>query len=507
MAIRPLVVAILWALVAGLVSGEGGGMAMRARVFADAESGIAFRYPYRYMMPDDYVAEFCRQPAAGEGRELRAQVEVRVFSGRADPLIDGEMPWAALTATGDRQVGAALVWQPMDYYRDPSGRPFAARDWAPPGIQAALGGGATQSVLVLRWNDRLAGVVVGGRLGDLGDNQGIIDSVEVMTAGKGPSGRSGGGSVRPMTWREAQCRRGLVADAAGMMVRPGRAKPLPWDKAWEVETEHYHLTGNRDPELLQRRAAYYEALHRAYAALYQPERLPPVKAEVHLFDAAEQFELGARQWIDPAFEARRDGSLIGGFFASRLLSLWMYEESGLLGGDAFSVEHVSAHESSHQFMHFACNGSSHIPTWINEGLAVYFEAGVIQRGEFVVRLPSERLERLREVYGQRKTTLRPLDWYMDHREAISADQYGEVFAMTHYWLFGSCRPSREQCRHRDCGLKRFRDYWQALRRGEDGGEAFDRIFFRDMVRAQGGRQAAIDAWSRALMEYVAKRLR
>jgi hypothetical protein len=190
-----------------------------------------------------------------------------------------------------------------------------------------------------------------------------------------------------------------------------------------------------------------------------------------------------------------------------LLSLWVYEESGELGGPEFTIEHVMAHECSHQFLHVTCNGSDHIPTWVNEGLAVYFENGVFQGGEFQIRSPTGRINELKQDYQQQHSTLAPLDEYLSHHGHISAAQYGEVFAMTHFWVFGTCRPDPQLCKHKDCGLRRFRDYFQALKKHEDGAKAFERIFMDDMIKAQGSREKAIDVWQKALMDYVQNKLK
>jgi hypothetical protein len=166
-----------------------------------------------------------------------------------------------------------------------------------------------------------------------------------------------------------------------------------------------------------------------------------------------------------------------------------------------------AHECSHQFLHLTCNGTEHVPTWINEGLAVYFESGVFQNGEFVIRSPTERINHLKQHYAQQKSTLIPLDTYLDHHGGISVGQYGEVFAMTSFWLFGTCSPDALNCKHKSCGLARFREFFSALKKGEDGAEAFERIFMADMIKAQGSRSSAVELWRKCLIDYVTRKLK
>ena len=109
----------------------------------------------------------------------------------------------------------------------------------------------------------------------------------------------------------------------------------------------------------------------------------------------------------------------------------------------------------------ACNGSRHVPTWLNEGLAVYFEAGIVKGGQFVAGVPKGRIENLKQNYERTRSTLIPVDEYLSHYGHIAAAQYGEVYAMTHFWLFGTCK---DGCKHKpgDCGLAHFRDYWKRL---------------------------------------------
>jgi len=173
----------------------------------------------------------------------------------------------------------------------------------------------------------------------------------------------------------------------------------------------------------------------------------------------------------------------------------VYEESGKLGGPSMAIEHVMCHECSHQFLHMACNGSDHVPTWINEGIAVHFENGILAGGRYQHRPPVDRIKRLATIYRQRRTTLQPINAYLDHHGHIGADLYAEVYAMVHFWAFES--PD---------GSKRFRELWKALRTGEDGLKAFERIFIADMVKVADSRQKALDNWRERLTTYVLRKL-
>lgn len=496
-----------------LFASEAGVYPMRERVFCDPVAGYSFRYPYSWLQQHQYKVDLYRTFTENEGAKLG---EVKATKEKKPPPLPCDAhafnllvaeSGEDLTAIGDQQAKAELAWNDFDYYRADPVRPHADSAWALPGISAKLGTAQDRCVLVVRYGDRISGVVLKGSSADA-DNRRLLGSFEILALEVKPKP----GAIPPktpprlMTRREAMARKGLVLNADGKPIpgdkAVGKTVPVPWPQAWEIETEHYHILANTSPQRLAFHAAYFEALFKAYSGVYQPERMPPYKFEVHIFDRANEFQAAA---AEHGSRLPAGGGIIGGFFSPTWLSLWVYEESGKLGGSDFTVEHVSAHECSHQFLHVACNGSSHVPTWINEGLAVYFEAGLFRNGEFVTRPPVERIQRLRQLYEQQKRPLQPMDQYLNHHGHIGPDNYGEVYAMVHYWFFGTCQGST--CKHKDCGRALFREYWNALKDGEDGATAFDRVFMTKMIAKFATREAAIAKWDEVMLEYVRKQLK
>jgi hypothetical protein len=486
---------------------------MRDRVYCSPEQGIAFRYPYTWRPIDQYSGVL-----VSEGQRLGIMADKRIVvadsAGKVDrprvavfSMTVAEAPDPSLDKVGEAQTKGTITWQPFDYYRVAPERPQADPKWAPKGIEARLGQGAEACVLVLKHGDRISGLVLKGAP-DQAENRSIIDSFEVLVGAWSKTASKSKNAPHPTSWREKQWRDNSVIASDGKLVKAAgsmKQAPVPWPKAWEIETEHYHIMGNTSPARLVFQGAYFEGLYRAYSQLYEPERMPPFKFEVHIFDTNDQFKSAAGAWGHNVPSG--SGGIVGGFFVSQLLSLWVFEEAGRLGNPDFTVERVSAHECSHQFLHVTCNGSNHVPTWINEGLAVYFESGVFQGGEFQVRSPRQRIEQLKAHYQKASGggTLMPLDQYLDHHGHIDTAQYAEVFAMTHFWIFGTCEGPG--CRHKKCGLARFREYWQALKKGEDGKLAFERIFMADMIKAKGSRENAIAEWTKLLRQYVLQKLR
>lgn len=492
--------------------------AMRWRIYNDVVGGVTFRYPYEYFAPNQYKGELVRNPnapratGAGEAEEEIQVIEVegkmvrvRVSKGDA-PRLGPDIQAFSLSAQEVAALGAGnglgaigdavskqkFAWKEFDYYTESLSRPFASKKWAIKDITAMIGESKTSSAIILKHGDRHSGVILNGGLSS-NDNQAIIDTFEVLLPAKG--------KTPAMSWREAQGRAGKVFELSGKPVgSSGKTAPVTWKKGWDVETAHYHITSHVSPARLLQHAQYLEILYKGYAGIYEPESVPPFKFEIHIINTQPDFMEAAASHGYPV------GQSVGGFFTTRDQSIFVYEDSSKWGGEAFSVEHVLAHECSHQFLHMTCNGSRHVPTWLNEGLAVYFEAGVVQGSNFVERMPKDRIDYLKQIYERTKTTIFPVDRYLSHYDHIAPAQYGEVYAMTHFWLFGTCD---QGCKHKpgQCGRAHFRDYWQRLKQGEDGTKAFDATFMDGLIKSKGSKEAAIAAWQNAYFEYVKKALR
>lgn len=491
--------------------------AMRWRVYNDIVGGISFRYPYDYYTRDQYKGELFRRTRLPQSSSSEAESEVQVIevdgklvrvrvtggdgprSGpdvRAFSLTEAQLAELGsgtdLGAIGDAVSKQKLTWKPFEYYADSPDRPFASKKWAIKDITAMIGENASSSAVVVKHGDRHSGLVLTGGL-SAAENQAIIDTFEILRPGKGKN--------PPTNWREAQSKTGKVMDGAEKLVgSSGRVQPVAWKNGWDVETAHYHITSHVSPGRLLQHAQYLEILYKGFANIYEPETAPPYKFEIHIINTHAEFMAAAAANGFPV------GESVGGFFVPHQQSIFVYEDSVKWGGDDFSVEHVLAHECSHQFLHMSCNGTRHVPTWLNEGLAVYFEAGTVKGGQFVAGVPKGRIDYLKQLYDRTRTTLIPVDEYLSHYGHIAPAQYGEVYAMTHFWLFGTCQ---DGCKHKPgaCGLAHFRDYWKRLKAGEDGTKAFDATFMDGMIKAKGSREAAIAAWQQAYFDYVKRALR
>jgi len=492
--LRSLIIVCLVAVVGTVTAVE-----MRWRVYCDREAGVSFRFPYDYQIPNQYRGALNR-PGGGrsvsiaiEGSEeltpeqIRAKLkeawahtdnaDVRIVTTAIVDLpsgVDGADLEAVFAHLSDGAITSYSAWS---YYADDPGRPHANPSYAPEGIVALAGSGPEHSGVLLAFNGRVSALIATGAM-DAHHNRAIFETLEVFDQ-EGREAR---------TWRTAMADKKTVLDHQGRPIKARQGQPsgVSWDQAYEIETPHYHITCTISPGKTYYYGMLMETLYEAYAGVYDPDTTPPFKNEVHVFLDQREFQTMAAK--------RGFGALGGGvmgFFAPGQLCIYAFDQ--IPRGIQTTVDSVLAHEASHQFLHVTCNGSGHVPTWINEGLAVYFESGTYRPGRKQWRPPTKRLERLKMYYSRGQRTLWPLENYLSHYGHIPAPSYAEVYAITHFWIFGS-----------KGGKERFKKYWMALKEGEDGTEAFEHIFMDDMIKAQGGRHNAIKAWESALLRYVTR---
>lgn len=131
----------------------------------------------------------------------------------------------------------------------------------------------------------------------------------------------------------------------------------------KLTTEHYEIyTTLRDDVLINALPDFVEAAYDNYCTLVPPTREPEERMKVYLFATRGQWEAFTRRFTGPratVFLKVRNGG---------------YSEQGVS-----VIEYVAhqitfplfAHEGFHQYLH--CCVNEQIPSWLNEGLAVYCE--------------------------------------------------------------------------------------------------------------------------------------
>lgn len=452
---------------------------MRWRVYTNQDVGMAFRFPYYYRILDQYGAKLMRHYGRS-GFHPDLEMKTALIADISAAAGGADIQKLAYHLMGDRAVLKGITFKEYDYYSSVSERPHAGSKWAPEDIIAIRGENEKASAMFVVHNGRISGLIADGALA-YHSNEEIFNTFEVMNRPKNKRRRQKGPW---MTWRQTVGMKKKVFASNGKPMKLSNVGPAPWDQAWELETQHYHLTSHVSPARLFYYGMLCEALWREFYEVYQPDTLIPYKMEIQIYNEFSDFSKAGASVHSPI------GFGVGGFFHPTLLCIFAYEKSTEVAPD-FTPSKVLAHELSHQFLHVSCNGSSHVPTWINEGLAVYFETFSFQNGKYINKAPRSRLRQLDAVYSRTKSVVWGMGNYLEHYGRIPAMSYGEVYAMTHFWLFGDPK-----------GKARFQKYWKALKAGENGTEAFERIFMEDLIKIYGSRKAALDEWSKRMLVYV-----
>jgi hypothetical protein len=332
-------------------------------------------------------------------------------------------------------------------------------------------------------NDRVIALLVAGLSPD--ETRQVLDSLEPLDR-------------RGRTWAERQTARNIIRQRASngelawiKLNGLPRNAPPSMEQAFHFESEHYSLVAQVGPQKLLRLGSVLEGLDNAYRTVFRAEDdlaiCKPIVIVANDFTtcAALSAEFGIN------VGGPGTGAVIHGYFNPGRILMATYAEP--LPNSSSTVEGVLAHECTHQFVHLLCNGSSHVPLWLNEGLAVYFENIEVTGNNWKWAPPKDRLNRLIDYYKRTNRTLRPLASYLDPtKRGMPAEEYAEAYAMVHFWLFAS--PD---------GRKLFTNYWKALQHGMDGRQAFIDTVLNKLAPNNGGDASAVlDIWQEKLLRYA-----
>ena len=199
----------------------------------------------------------------------------------------------------------------------------------------------------------------------------------------------------------------------------------------DIETRHYRIHTDLDPELARDLTQRLDVMYDAYAhrlRLFNAEDRPVPRFEVYLFRRQEDY-------LKHTGERRRN---TGGVFMSgrNLLASFL----GGQGRDA--LRRTLQHEAFHQFAHAVI--SPDLPVWLNEGLAQVFEEAVWNGSTFVLeQVPPRRLRQLESDIDQRRLirfetlmALTPDEWArrLEDDHDTGATQYNQSWAMVYFLI-------------------------------------------------------------------------
>ena len=241
-------------------------------------------------------------------------------------------------------------------------------------------------------------------------------------------------------------------------ISPKYNKNAKLNLPFSIETEHYIVKSDISEKVVQNTAKALEQLYKQFELMFKPEGGADEKVEVGLFSTQLDFMnhmlkngYNASETTVGLFIPFRDGS-------GRIL---VYKRQ-----DEYHTLNTLYHEATHQFVHRVLYEKQMPPTWLNEGLAVYFENSRWEKGKFKTGLlPRTRLKNLKERI--RNDRFIPLaDLLTRQNDDFDANCCGESWALVHFFAKSN----------NGAFVKRFNAYFKMLRAGDEPMEAFKKCF-------------------------------
>ncbi|HEV2295474.1 MAG TPA: DUF1570 domain-containing protein [Tepidisphaeraceae bacterium] len=204
-----------------------------------------------------------------------------------------------------------------------------------------------------------------------------------------------------------------------------------------LRSAHYLVHTDLEPSLAEDLATRLDAMHDEYA-----RRLGALGGGGSHARASEKFEvyLFARRADYMRLTQNRYPNT-GGIFMSQRNVLAAYLE----GQGRDGLRRAIQHEAFHQFAFTAIG--PHLPTWLNEGMAQYFEEGIWTGTQFTFgQVPPRRLRQLQHDMRQRQivpfttmlaTTHEQWEKILTTDAERGATHYNQAWAMTHFLIHGA----------------------------------------------------------------------
>lgn len=228
-----------------------------------------------------------------------------------------------------------------------------------------------------------------------------------------------------------------------------------WREAGQTETKGYTVRSNIGYDTLYRAAGALERISSFYRVFYGVDRaLASQRTEVFLCGSRAEFESAASA---PKFRGLTSNPNIRGFLSksvsiptslsdskdlSYMFQLFSYDprSDGLPLADLYGT---LFHEASHEYMALAV-GANNPASWLNEGMACYFEGVQLgEGGEVLVGLPAK--QRLHTLYRILVEGERPLAATLA-ADVLSGVQYpvawGLIYYLYHHQEEDGSRPYR-----------------------------------------------------------------
>lgn len=231
---------------------------------------------------------------------------------------------------------------------------------------------------------------------------------------------------------ETAARGGVVSerlDALSRAVTKALHGPT-WKRVFEYKSRNYHVFSNTDKRTCVQASKLLEQALSAYkVGLHWVSRTSERHYKVYLFGGKSGFD---RYWQDLAEFVGHAPEHVAGVYipAIQQLLLWTL-------GDKDAMLKTLRHEGFHQYLDRLLND---VPTWLNEGLAVYHESGKFERGKLRFgQIHKQRRDLLRE---QGLRPLQELIWMPPQKFYFGTEafrNYAQSWAFVHMLMTGTSK--------------------------------------------------------------------
>lgn len=226
------------------------------------------------------------------------------------------------------------------------------------------------------------------------------------------------------------------------------AKGPNWNKTYEHSSRNYHVVSDINVETCREASQLLESAYATYSTRLKPvSGLQRRKFKVFLFSGQAGYESHVQRVL---------GGLrpfhTAGVYSGNLKQLFIWNQR-----DRDAMLTTVRHEGFHQYFDRVASAT---PTWLNEGMAEYYEAGDAGKGS----LHAYNLETLRE--AQHLVPLKDFV-FMDHEAFYkgSSFHYAEAWAFVHFLRH-----------HQREGGRRFQELFDLLTRNVPSETALKRVF-------------------------------
>lgn len=218
--------------------------------------------------------------------------------------------------------------------------------------------------------------------------------------------------------------------------RKQELKGVPWPQALQkpIESAHYIVYCNSSQEVAKLYSDFLEQLFTTFDRIFKYYR-PVYSQQIQKQKSVVMIHRSYEEFLN--MHALPPG--VGGFYRPKgvgsIPGRTVVAFHGSFG-DTGNTYSVLAHEGTHQFQHLVMPDIMNRPTWLIEGLAVFFGDGheINSRGKLKVGvIPRDRLSTLREAI-KKGTYIRLKDLFRTSHARFSGFHYAHGWGVIYYML-------------------------------------------------------------------------